>query len=166
MSAGRDATARGAPQFRAYTTADAAACLALFDANCPGHFAPNERADYSAFLDAVPDGYEVCGLDGAIAGAYGVHAIDDDNAALHWILLAPAAQGHGLGAAIMARAMDTLAARGHGTLHISASHKSAPFFARFGAVEDARIVDGWGPGMHRVEMRIVRAPSAAPGRGR
>lgn len=162
MNTGRDATAHGPEvRFRAFTAADTAACLVLFDANCPEYFAPNERADYCAFLDTVPDDYEVCELDGAIVGAYGVHAIDDDNAALHWILLAPAAQGRGIGAAIMSRAVRTLGQRGHGTLHISASHKSAPFFARFGAVEDARIIDGWGPGMHRVEMRIVRSAAAA-----
>lgn len=162
MNTDRDATThRPEPRFRAFTATDTAACLALFDANCPEYFAPNERADYRAFLDAMPDGYEVCELDGATAGAYGVHAIDDDNAALHWILLAPAAQGHGLGAAIMSRAVRTLEQRGHRTLHISASHKSAPFFARFGAIESARISDGWGPGMHRVEMRIVRSVATA-----
>ena len=162
MNTGRDASAhRPEPRFRAFTATDTTACLALFDANCPEYFAPNERADYRAFLDAMPDGYEVCELDGAIVGAYGVHAIDDDNAALHWILLAPAAQGHGLGAAIMSRTVRTLEQRGHRTLHISASHKSAPFFARFGAVEDARIIDGWGPGMHLVEMRIVRSMATA-----
>jgi len=164
MNASRDATAHGpGPLFRAFAAADTTACLMLFDANCPEYFAPNERADYRAFLDAAPEGYAVCELGGAIAGAYGVHAIDDGNAALHWILLAPAAQGRGLGAAIMSRVARTLDQRGHRVLHISASHRSAPFFARFGAVEDARIVDGWGPGMHRVEMRIVRPPTAATG---
>jgi len=164
MNAGRDAEMRGpGPGFRAFASADIPACLALFDGNCPAYFAPNERADYRAFLDAAPEGYEVCMLDGAIVGAYGVHATGDGNAALHWILLAPAAQGHGLGAAIMARAMRMLDERGHDTLHISASHRSAPFFARFGAVEDARIADGWGPGMHRVEMRIVRRSTAVTG---
>ncbi len=162
MNTGRDASAhRPEPRFRAFTGTDTTACLALFDANCPEYFAPNERADYRAFLDAMPDGYEVCELDSAIVGAYGVHAIDVDDAALHWILLAPDAQGYGLGAAIMSRALRTLEQRGHRTLHISASHKSAPFFARFGAVEDARISDGWGPDMHRVEMRIVRSPATA-----
>ncbi|WP_242112849.1 hypothetical protein [Luteimonas aquatica] len=54
---------------------------------------------------------------------------------------------------------------GRPTLHISASHKSAPFFARFGALETARVPDGWGPGMHRVEMRLASdqdAPSLPP----
>lgn len=163
MNTGRGAAHGPEPRFRAFTVGDTAACLALFDANCPEYFAPNERVDYRAFLDTAPEGYEVCELDGAIVGAYGVHAIDDDNAALHWILLAPAAQGGGLGATIMSRAVRTLDQRGHGTLHISASHRSAPFFARFGAIEDARIIDGWGPGMHRVEMRIVRPSTAATG---
>jgi hypothetical protein len=41
------------------------------------------------------------------------------------------------------------------TLRISASHKSAPFFAKFGARERDRIPNGWGPGMHRVEMELA-----------
>ncbi len=39
------------PTFRPYQTADREACLGLFDANCPEFFAPNERADYVAFLE-------------------------------------------------------------------------------------------------------------------
>jgi hypothetical protein len=39
-------------------------------------------------------------------------------------------------------------------VRISASQVSAPFFARCGARELSRVRDGWGPGMHRVEMEI------------
>ena len=37
---------------------------------------------------------------------------------------------------------------------IAASHKSAPFFARFGARIVETTPDGWGPGMHRVDMEL------------
>jgi hypothetical protein len=43
-------------------------------------------------------------------------------------------------------------AAGGGRVKIAASHLSAPFFAKFGAVPLRTTDDGWGPGMHRVDM--------------
>ena len=151
---------RATAAIRACTGADRAACLALFDANCPEYFAPNERADYVEFLARNADGYFVCQLDGAVVGAFGVYAIDASRSRLNWILLAPAAQGHGIGSAIMDRTAAIVSERGHDTLCISASHRSAPFFARFGAIEHERIEDGCGPGMHRVEMTLAASSPA------
>lgn len=142
--------------FRSYAVADRAACLALFDANCPEYFAPNERADYAEFLDTRGRAYEVCTMADEVVGAYGLYPAADGGSTLHWILLHPRHHGKGLGAAIMTRVDEALRESNAFPLHISASHKSAPFFARFGAVELERIVDGWGPGMHRVEMRYSR----------
>ncbi|HVT72251.1 MAG TPA: GNAT family N-acetyltransferase [Lacunisphaera sp.] len=141
------------PHFRAWEPGDRAACLALFDANCPRYFAANERGDYEAFLDALPVGYEVCLVDGRIAGAYGVLRTDR-GPCLRWILLVPEMQGRGLGRAIMNRAISSAETRQSGALRIAASHESAPFFARFGAREISRTPDGWGPGMHRVDMLL------------
>lgn len=141
------------PGFRAYEPADRVACLALFDANCPAAFAPNERDEYAAFLDEGHDGYEVC-VDGeAVVGAYGL-VRDGAGLALRWILIGPAAQGRGLGAGMMERVAARAREEGVERVRISASQVSAPFFARFGARERSRTVDGWGPGMHRVEMEL------------
>jgi GNAT superfamily N-acetyltransferase len=142
------------PQFRSYEASDRSACFALFDTNCPLYFAPNERSDYESFLDARAQSYRVCCVDNRIVGAFGVYPIDKTNAALHWILLAPSSQGQGVGSAIMANVIFEMQHNGRSVLHISASHKSAPFFAKFGARIVSRIPDGWGPGMHRVEMQL------------
>jgi hypothetical protein len=64
-------------------------------------------------------------------------------------------QGSGVGRMIMADVLRDAAARGAHAVDIAASHKSAPFFARFGALERGRTDDGWGPGMHRVDMELV-----------
>lgn len=141
-------------RFSPFCARDRSGCLALFDANCPAYFAPNERADYEAFLSAKHEGYRVCCDDSGIVGAFGVYPIDRTNAALHWILLAPAVHGQGLGAAIMGEVIREMHATGRSLLHISASHKSAPFFEKFGASILSRIPDGWGPGMHRIEMQL------------
>jgi len=142
------------PVFRPCQPADRGACLALFDGNCPRFFAPNERADYEEFLAAAPAGYEVCLLEDRIAGAFGV-VREAPGLSLRWILLAPEFQGRGLGRAIMDRVAATVRAQGGGPLQIAASHESAPFFAKFGAREIRRTPDGWGPGMHRIDMLLT-----------
>ena len=140
-------------RFAPYDEASRTRCLALFDANCPEFFAPNERADYAAFLDRQGPAYLTCVIDGEIAGAFGVIAADGpDRAHLNWILVDPASQGSGLGRAIMEETRRRAQAMGRAWVDIAASHRSAPFFSRFDARELSRTPDGWGAGMHRIDM--------------
>jgi len=143
------------PQFRPYRTGDQPACLALFDANCPAYFDPGERPGYLQFLSDVPEGYEVCLHEHRIVGAYGIRPHAPDEVIIRWILIAPDAQGIGVGSAMMGRALSVVRASGARLLHMAASHKSAPFFAKFGARATATIHHGWGPGLHRVDMELV-----------
>jgi GNAT superfamily N-acetyltransferase len=140
--------------FRPYTHADREACLQLFDENCPEFFAPNERNDYACFLDAGPEGYEACIVDNRIAGAFGLIAGSARRMHLNWILIDPKFQGMGIGSAIMDRIATLAMAAGIHVVDIAASHKSAPFFAKFGAAATVTTHDGWGPGMHRVDMEL------------
>ena len=139
--------------FRDFQSADRAACLALFDANCPEFFAANERADYLAFLHLAPAGYEVCLQGAAIVGAFGL-ILDQRAASLRWILFDPKWQGRGIGTRTMRRVLEAAAARGATALLIAASHRSEPFFVRFGAGRVKYTADGWGPGMHRADLVI------------
>jgi GNAT superfamily N-acetyltransferase len=140
-------------EFAGYSLEHREACLAVFDENCPEFFAPNERADYTDFLDRVGADYRVCRRDGLVVGAFGLmQGAAAGEAHLNWILLSPSAQGAGLGRAIMGEVAAIAASRGVTRVAIAASHRSAPFFARFGARELVRTEDGWGPGMHRVDM--------------
>ena len=141
--------------FRAYEASDLSICLNLFDANTPAFFAPNERTDYHNFLAENPKHYWLCQEAGAVVGAYGLTTLTPETVRLDWILLHPNSQHRGLGSRFMAQALEVAAAWGADTLAIGTSHLSAPFFARFGAVEEARTTDGWGPGMHRVDMRLA-----------
>lgn len=141
--------------FRPYRESDRETCLQLFDGNCPTFFASNERTDYERFLDDALDRYQVCLVDGHIVGAYGLYPDGPDRLALRWIVLSPQVQGRGLGTVMMTRIVEQLRRVEGARLRISASHKSAPFFARFGARERSLIPDGWGPGMHRVEMELA-----------
>ncbi|MGB1298170.1 MAG: GNAT family N-acetyltransferase, partial [Psychrobium sp.] len=77
---------------------------------------------------------------------------DDDSYALNWILLSPSAQGIGLGRQIMAHVVQAASDKCISEISIAASHLSAPFFAKFGAKVIEEITDGWGEGMHRLDM--------------
>ncbi len=138
--------------FIAYTAKDKAACLQLFDRNCPAFFAPNERDDYAAFLDAAPPDYELCCQGELVVGAFVLICRDGQHGALNWILLSPELQGLGVGRAIMQRVMLLAQAQQISQISIAASHLSAPFFAKFGAKTVAVTPDGWGTNMHRVDM--------------
>ena len=147
--------------FREYRASDRERCLAIFDSNTPRFFAPNERQDYVDFLAAVPSAYEVCVLRDHVVGAFGVTGSKStprgDAVRLQWILVDPTAQGQGVGRAVMERVLEAarlILGRAGGHVDIAASHLSAPFFVRFGAVEIARIENGWGPEMHRVDMEM------------
>ena len=140
-------------RFRSWREEDREACLSIFDANCPTYFAPNERSEYASFLDAAPDGYEVCEMNERLVGACGLIR-RDSGVSLNWIMIDPEAQGYGIGAAMMERVVSLARASGLAEVNIAASHKSAAFFERFGAVVTARIADGWGPGMDRVDMEL------------
>jgi GNAT superfamily N-acetyltransferase len=146
---------------RPYQAADREGCLALFDENCPDYFAPNEREDYIRFLAEKTAHYLVCLLGDRLIGAFGVLPDEPQGLALRWILLSRRVQGQGLGRQIMARVIELVRAHGAESLYIGASHRSAPFFERFGARETARIAHGWGPEMHRVDMLLTPQPATA-----
>ena len=141
-------------RFRAWSREDREACLSIFDANCPSFFAPNERSDYASFLDTAPDGYEVCELAGRVVGACGLIKQGDDGGSLNWIMIDPDTQGAGIGSAMMERIVSLARAAELASIDIAASHKSAAFFERFGAVARELTTDGWGPGMDRVDMTL------------
>lgn len=149
--------------FRAYESSDLPICLDLFEANTPAFFAPNERTDYHTFLAENPKHYWLCQQGGAVVGAYGLTTLTPETVRLDWILLHPNSQHRGLGSRFMAQALEVAAAWGADRLAIATSHLSARFFARFGAVEEARTTDGWGPGMHRVDMRLDLTGQIADG---
>jgi GNAT superfamily N-acetyltransferase len=142
-------------EFTPFVSTRRAACLAMFDQNCPDFFAPSERADYERFLEENADGYRVGLVDGRVAAAFGVTKTDaGGRCRLSWIMVGRETQGRGVGRAIMADVLRQAADLGARWVDIAASHKSAAFFAKFGARERSRTDDGWAPGMHRIDMEL------------
>ena len=150
--------------FRPYSSGDRDVCLGLFDANCPEFFSPNERADYLSFLETEPSGYELCLVDDDVVGAFGLIGNDAPRRSLNWIMLDPRSQGLGVGRAVMERVAALAASEEIQIVDIAASHKSAPFFERFGAVALKVTPDGWGPSMHRVDMKLSLKRDSSPER--
>ncbi|MGY4394872.1 GNAT superfamily N-acetyltransferase [Sphingomonas sp. UYAg733] len=145
------------PSIRRYVGTDRDRMLAIFDANTPAFFAVNERADFTRYLDESAGLYAVveCGAD--LAAGFAVVPGPTGRAHLNWILVDPAMQGGGIGGAMMTAAKERALGLDAVILDIAASQHSAPFFARFGARQLGRIDNGWGPGMHRVDMELSLA---------
>jgi GNAT superfamily N-acetyltransferase len=141
--------------FRPYLIADKTACLDIFDANCPASFAPGERDDYIEFLGVKAAVYEVCLADDKVAGAFGLIGDTAERKSLRWILIDPSLQGKGIGRAMMGRVMDIANKSDATCLEIAASHRSASFFAKFGAESISFTDNGWGPNMHRIDMELL-----------
>jgi len=139
-------------QFLPYQVSYKKACLSLFDDNSPEFFTPNEREDYCAFLELMPSGYEVCMISGNIVGAFGLFRVDNMTKSLNWILLSSTSQGVGIGRQVMNHIKKLAQQTGIESVTIAASHLSAPFFAKFDAQAINEIKDGWGQGMHRIDM--------------
>jgi N-acetylglutamate synthase-like GNAT family acetyltransferase len=124
----------------------------LFDENCPESFAPNERSDYESFLDEVPDGYELCISSEVVIAAYGLIGKDSTHRSLNWIMISPRFQGAGLGSVIMNQVKKLANKESLSTINIAASHLSQRFFKKYGAKIVKEQPNGWGPGMHRIDM--------------
>lgn len=130
-------------------------CLELFDENCPQYFAESERGDYIAFLKASPLDYYIGVNDGCVASAFGITSTAATlRTRLSWILVSTHFKGTGVGAKMMDYSMEASLKKEALVIDIAASHLSAPFFAKFGAQELNRTPNGWGLGMHKVDMEI------------
>ncbi len=146
--------------FRPYEPRDQRRCVAMFDANTPEFFSPNERVDYLAYLDGGAAGYRVCEEKGRVVGAFGLSQAAAQTRELNWILIDPGTQGQGIGSRMLERVVEDCRGSDTTILRIAASHRSAPFFERFGATVVRTTENGWGPGMHRVDMRLDIGPQA------
>ena len=148
-------------KFKPYTSDKLAACLELFDLNCPRFFAREERSDYSHFLQQLPDSgsahtvYLLGWREQRLIACYGMARVSSETCALTWIMVHPAYQRQGCGEEMMAQLFKLAAAAGYRKVVISTSQHADQFFARFGAVTLRSQNDGWGPGMHRVDMEII-----------
>ena len=148
-------------EFKPYSQDNMAACLELFDLNCPSFFAREERSDYSYFLQQLPDSrsthnvYLLGWREQRLIACFGVARVSSETCALTWIMVHPEYQRQRCGEEMMAQLFTLAAAADYRKVVVSTSQHADQFFARFGAITLRSQNDGWGPGMHRVDMEII-----------
>ena len=141
-------------KFRPYSPTDRDACIQLIEENTPAFFAPQERADYVAFLDGVPEHYWVLPQEQEIIAAFGLK-VENARGRIQWIMTSDKTRGTGIGQRMMQLAIQIAKEAAIVHIDIAASQLSAPFFARYGAKETTITPDGWGPGLDRVDMVLT-----------
>jgi ribosomal protein S18 acetylase RimI-like enzyme len=85
---------------------------------------------------------------------------------LYWIVIAPAAQGQGLGRALLERVERSVAARGGGNLYVETSSRKAyarsrRFYRAAGYRRVARLRDFYAPSDHKLMFCKVIRPNKA-----
>lgn len=147
---------------RPYRPSDRAACLAAFDSNVPTFFLAAERAEYIQFLNGLEQGgwgaatwyvvFEDAGETLACGGAY---RLDDGRAGLAWGMVRRDRHRQGLGTQLLEARLawlrDQPTAR---EVWLGTTQHSAPFFRRFGFRSVRETPNGYGPGMHRLDLKL------------
>ena len=130
-------------------------CIRLFDENCPNYFTENEKEDYIEFLKGNTSGYFVVAIGPSIVSAFGLITKPDSiRGRLSWILVSSESKGNGLGVKMMSFVKNAAIEKELFAIDIAANHLSAPFFKKFGAKRLKETTDGWGQGMHRIDMEL------------
>lgn len=142
-------------RIKPFSAIDKPSCLAIFRDNVPDYFAANEEQDFIHFLNQPQPHYYVVCQGNEVVGCFGITEIQPGTSArVSWIMLARNQQGAGIGRAMVEKCIAIAKENNVQQLHIAASHKSERFFKKFGAKSQKVTPDGWGQGMHRVDMTL------------
>lgn len=142
---------------RDYRPVDRAACLALFEGNVPEYFAPSERADFEAFLDAIDFPYLVIEEQGGVlaCGGWARRRFDPGIVDLCWGMVRRDLHKTGLGRRLLeARLAQVRAAADIRAVMLQTTQHTEGFFARYGFVTRQVVSDGFAAGFHLHEMRL------------
>lgn len=148
-------------QPRPYEPSDLAACLALFDGNTPRFFAPQERAEFRAFLETLPAEdrpYLVLTKAGEVIACGGLIVEPEGRASFTWGMVARDHHGQRLGTRLVQARLE-LARRMPGIteLALSTSQHTRGFYEGFGFTTRAVTPNGFGPGLDRCDMVLPLA---------
>ena len=142
--------------FRSYQPHDREGCAAVFRSNVPRFFAESERGSFLGYLTDPTSAVWVIEDGGAIVGVGGIYRRANEGR-LCWGMVAAQRQGNGIGGELLRRRVSALFADPEiFQVALATSQRSAGYFRRFGFVERARRIDGFGPGLDRVDMVLAR----------
>jgi hypothetical protein len=147
---------------RPYGIADRADCLRAFDSNAPWYFLPEERIQFERFLDQLPGPYFVIvEEDDLVAcGGYATGRVSGE-ADLCWTIVRRDQHGHGVGNFLMTTCVaEILATENIQSARLETSQHTQAFFERWGFKAIEVVPNGFGPGLDRIEMRVVLTTDA------
>lgn len=140
---------------RAYAEEDRDGCLRVFDSNIPRFFRVAERAEFAAFLGALPGPYAVLVADKnevLACGGYAVRA-NEGIASLCWGMVRADLHGRGLGGALARLRLEVVR---HDPrvrrILLNTSQHTVGFYERLGFRVTAVEKNGYAPGLDRCEM--------------
>jgi ribosomal protein S18 acetylase RimI-like enzyme len=143
--------------YRAYTPADRAACLAIFDSNAERFFAPGDREALAAFLDA-PRGFfgVLCEDDGTVVGCGGLGTHDEGRTAvLTWGMVHADRHGQGLGKALgLARLLRLNEMPEVRRVRLNTSNVTVGFFQKLGFRVLKFTPNGYRGGLDRYDLEL------------
>lgn len=155
-----DPTARPSLLLRPYALGDREGCLEVFDSNVGEYLHAEERPDFDGWLSAPKGVFLSLERDGQVIGCGG-HATDlipasdrsEPELRMTWGLLHRQEHGRGLGDWLfLARLVHGAKTTGVARASLGTTPRVAPFFERFGFRRIAYRPDGWGPGLHRLDL--------------
>jgi GNAT superfamily N-acetyltransferase len=143
---------------RTYRAEDRAAVLAIFDSNVPEFFTITERVDFAAFLNQLSGPYFVIEVPNGGVVACGGYALvpEECRADLCWGMVLRSRHGRGIGRFLTELRVE--AARADDRVHhvvLNTSHLTREFYERLGFITERVAVDGFSPGLDRVDMRLA-----------
>ncbi|HYV37792.1 MAG TPA: GNAT family N-acetyltransferase [Gemmataceae bacterium] len=145
-------------QYRAYTSADRQACLAIFDSNAERFFAPHERAYFETFLES-PSGFfgVLCDDQGSVVGCGGFGSRDDGTTVdLTWGMIHSSRQSQGLGKFLAFARFKRLADFPNlQKVKMNTSNETVGFFLKLGFHVVEHISHGYRQGLDRYELEMV-----------
>jgi predicted GNAT family N-acyltransferase len=144
--------------FRAYTPADAAACLEIFDSNTPPFFDPSERPDFVNFLERQPCPFFVLEQDGQVVACGGYGTQENGDIVLAWGMVRHDLHKNGLGSLLLVKRIERILEENpQARIVIDTSQHSCAFFERHGFEITGQQDNYYGPNLHRIDMAYTRA---------
>ena len=142
------------PQFRPYTAADRAGCLAVFDSNVPKFFRDHERAAFESFIDAGEHPYFVLQDASRIIGCGGYGQREGSELAdLCWGMVTQSEHGKRLGELLLLGRLKAIAQSNSATgVRLATSQHTVGFYLRYGFTVKSHKPNGFADGLDDVEM--------------
>jgi hypothetical protein len=147
---------------RSYDVADRADCLRVFDSNAPYYLLPEERIQFEQFLDRLPGPYFVILDDDDLVacGGYATGRVSGD-ADVCWTMVRRDQHRHGVGNFLMTTCVaGILTTENIQAARLETSQHTRTFFERWGFKAMEVVPGGFGPGLDRIEMRVVLTTEA------